>query len=82
MMTIAMHDAAADPAAVARFAALLPMMDERYRRLKDTLRQAAAGETLPDWQIALHRADLLAVLDTMTPSDPEDDDRSPPVETA
>ena len=62
----------ADPDAAARIAALLPVMDERYRRLQDTLSRAGAGEDIPDWELDLHRADLLAALEAMSPGADED----------
>ncbi|AFL76210.1 hypothetical protein [Thiocystis violascens] len=63
-----------DQCAGARIAALLPIMDERYARLKGTLSQAAAGADIPDWRLDLERADLATVLEVMTPPPADDDD--------
>ncbi|SDX55779.1 hypothetical protein [Thiocapsa roseopersicina] len=57
----------ADRGAAARIAALMPVMEERYRRLQGTLSRACAGEDIPDWELDLHRADLLAALEVMSP---------------
>lgn len=63
----------ADSGAAARIAALMPVMDERYQRLQGTLSRACAGEDIPDWELDLHRADLLAALAAMSPGADEEE---------
>lgn len=76
MLTVTMNDCSRDDRdAAARIAALLPAMESRYRQLHDTLSRALGGEDIPDWQLDLHRNDLLAVLDAMSPGALEDGER-------
>ena len=74
MMTATMNSFSdADPDAATRVAALLPVMDERYRLLHVTLSRACSGEDIPDWELDLRRSDLLAVLAAMSPGAEDDD---------